>query len=148
MRPRRGRPPFSRHTGWLRAREPKSSDYLDEGIFHIEPTQNPDGRDRFAHWANMNRAEPFVADRLDREHNEVWPGGRTNHYWFDLNRDWLPLVNPESQGPNRFPSSMAGQCGHGPPRDGNEQLPSSLNPPNPWGAGTPSFPSGSIRSSP
>ena len=45
----------------------------------------------------MNRAEPFVADPLDREHNEVWPGGRTNHYWFDLNRDWFPLVNPESQ---------------------------------------------------
>jgi hypothetical protein len=71
--------------------------YLEEGIFHLEPTLNPDGRDRFAHWANMNRGEPFVADPLDREHNEVWPGGRTNHYWFDLNRDWLPLVNPESQ---------------------------------------------------
>lgn len=39
----------------------------------------------------------MVADPLDREHNEVWPGGRTNHYWFDLNRDWLPLVNPESR---------------------------------------------------
>jgi hypothetical protein len=45
----------------------------------------------------MNRAQPFVSDELDREHNEVWPGGRTNHYWFDLNRDWLPLVNPESK---------------------------------------------------
>lgn len=71
--------------------------YLDNAIFHLEPTLNPDGRDRFAHWANMNRAEPFVADPLDREHSEVWPGGRTNHYWFDLNRDWLPLVNPESK---------------------------------------------------
>lgn len=76
---------------------PEVERYLDEGIYHIEPTLNPDGRDRFAHWANMNRAEPFVADPLDREHNEVWPGGRTNHYWFDLNRDWFPLVNPESQ---------------------------------------------------
>lgn len=71
--------------------------YRREGVFHIEPTLNPDGRDRHTHWANMNRAEPFVADALDREHNEVWPGGRTNHYWFDLNRDWLPLVNPESK---------------------------------------------------
>ena len=71
--------------------------YRREGVFHVEPVLNPDGRDRHTHWANMNRAEPFVSDPLDREHNEVWPGGRTNHYWFDLNRDWLPLVNPESR---------------------------------------------------
>jgi hypothetical protein len=71
--------------------------YLREGVFHIEPVQNPDGRDRHTHWANMHRAEPLVTDPLDREHNEAWPGGRTNHYWFDLNRDWLPLVHPESR---------------------------------------------------
>jgi hypothetical protein len=71
--------------------------YLDEGVFHIEPNLNPDGRDRHTNWANMHRSEPFVTDPLDREHNEVWPGGRTNHYWFDLNRDWLPLVHPESR---------------------------------------------------
>ncbi len=76
---------------------PEVERYRSEGIFHIEPVLNPDGRDRHTHWANMNRAEPLVADPLDREHNEVWPGGRTNHYWFDLNRDWLPLVNPESK---------------------------------------------------
>ncbi|HKK91902.1 MAG TPA: M14 family zinc carboxypeptidase, partial [Longimicrobiales bacterium] len=71
--------------------------YLDEGVWHVEPVLNPDGRDRHTNWANMHRSEPFVTDPLDREHNEVWPGGRTNHYWFDLNRDWLPLVHPESQ---------------------------------------------------
>ncbi|MEK9507681.1 M14 family metallopeptidase [Gemmatimonadota bacterium Y43] len=71
--------------------------YLDEGVYHVEPVLNPDGRDRHTNWANMHRSEPFVTDPLDREHNEVWPGGRTNHYWFDLNRDWLPLVHPESQ---------------------------------------------------
>jgi hypothetical protein len=71
--------------------------YLDEGVYHVEPVLNPDGRDRHTNWANMHRAEPFVVDPLDREHNEVWPGGRTNHYWFDLNRDWLPLVHPESR---------------------------------------------------
>lgn len=76
---------------------PEVERYLNEGVYHLEPTLNPDGRDRFAFWANMNRAEPFVADPLDREHNEAWPGGRTNHYWFDLNRDWFPLVNPESK---------------------------------------------------
>ncbi|NIP57139.1 MAG: zinc carboxypeptidase, partial [Gemmatimonadetes bacterium] len=83
---------------WLVAGESTEvARYLDEGVYHVEPVLNPDGRDRHTHWANMHRAEPFVADPLDREHNEVWPGGRTNHYWFDLNRDWLPLVHPESR---------------------------------------------------
>lgn len=76
---------------------PEAAQRLADGVFHIEPVLNPDGRDRHTHWANMHRSEPFVSDPLDREHNEVWPGGRTNHYWFDLNRDWLPLVNPESR---------------------------------------------------
>ncbi len=71
--------------------------FLRDGIYHIEPVLNPDGRDRHTNWANMHKADPFVADPLDREHNEVWPGGRTNHYWFDLNRDWLPLQHPESR---------------------------------------------------
>ena len=71
--------------------------YRREGIYHIEPNLNPDGRDRHTWWANVNRAEPFVSDPLDREHNEAWPGGRGNHYWFDMNRDWLPLVHPESE---------------------------------------------------
>jgi hypothetical protein len=71
--------------------------FLRDGVYHIEPSLNPDGRDRHTHWANMHKAQPFVADPLDREHNEVWPGGRTNHYWYDLNRDWLPLENPESR---------------------------------------------------
>ncbi len=82
---------------WLVAGTGEVDDHLSNGVFHIEPNLNPDGRDRHTHWANMHRAEPFVADPLDREHNEVWPGGRTNHYWFDLNRDWFPLVNPESR---------------------------------------------------
>lgn len=71
--------------------------YLDEGVYLIDPVMNPDGRDRHTHWANMHKGDPAVADPLDREHNEAWPGGRTNHYWFDLNRDWLPIVHPESQ---------------------------------------------------
>jgi len=83
---------------WLVAgRGPELDRYRAEGIWHVEPNLNPDGRDRHTWWANMHRAEPFVTDPLDREHNEVWPGGRTNHYWFDLNRDWLPLVHPESR---------------------------------------------------
>jgi hypothetical protein len=71
--------------------------YRESAVIHIEPVLNPDGRDRHTHWVNMHRARAPVADPLDREHNEAWPGGRTNHYWFDLNRDWFPLVNPESK---------------------------------------------------
>ncbi|TVP55780.1 MAG: zinc carboxypeptidase [Gemmatimonadales bacterium] len=83
---------------WLAASElDEVAGYLAEGVFHIEPVLNPDGRDRHTHWANMHKSDPFVADPLDREHNEVWPGGRTHHYWFDLNRDWLPLQAPESR---------------------------------------------------
>ncbi|HHP7239587.1 M14 family zinc carboxypeptidase [Longibacter sp.] len=70
---------------------------LRAGIFLVEPVLNPDGRDRHTQWANMHRGDPLVADPLDREHNEAWPGGRTNHYWFDLNRDWLPLTQIESR---------------------------------------------------
>jgi hypothetical protein len=71
--------------------------YLEEAVIFIDPAQNPDGRDRFANWVNMHRANPPVADPEDREHNEVWPGGRGNHYWFDLNRDWLPAAHVESR---------------------------------------------------
>jgi hypothetical protein len=70
---------------------------LRDAVIHIDPNYNPDGRDRHSNWANMHKGFPPVADPMDREHNEVWPGGRFNHYWFDLNRDWLPLAHVESQ---------------------------------------------------
>ena len=73
------------------------NEILSNSIIFIEPVLNPDGRNRFASWANMNRGYPAVTDPNDREHNEDWPGGRTNHYWFDLNRDWLPLSQVESR---------------------------------------------------
>jgi hypothetical protein len=72
--------------------------YLEESIVFIDPTINPDGRDRHSHWANMYKGSPKVSDPQDVEHNEAWPRGRTNHYWFDLNRDWLLGINPESRG--------------------------------------------------
>ncbi|MFW5761180.1 MAG: M14 metallopeptidase family protein [Cyclobacteriaceae bacterium] len=74
------------------------NDLLQNTIIIIDPTLNPDGLNRFAHWANTNKSKVLIADSYDREHNEDWPGGRTNHYWFDLNRDWLLLQHPESQG--------------------------------------------------
>ncbi len=72
--------------------------YLEEVIVFLDPTINPDGRDRHSNWANSFRGQPLIADKFDIEHNEGWPRGRTNHYWFDLNRDLLLGVNPESKG--------------------------------------------------
>lgn len=74
------------------------SKYLENSIVFIDPTINPDGRDRHTQWANSYRGTPKVKDPADIEHNEGWPRGRTNHYWFDLNRDWLLAINPESRG--------------------------------------------------
>ena len=70
---------------------------LRRAVVLIDPCINPDGFSRFASWANAHRGRNAVADRDHREHREGWPGGRTNHYWFDLNRDWLLLVHPESR---------------------------------------------------
>ena len=71
--------------------------FRNEAVVHFDPCINPDGRDRHSHWVNMHKGNPFVSDPLDREHTERWPSGRTNHYWFDLNRDWLLAVHPESR---------------------------------------------------
>ncbi|WP_435579880.1 M14 family zinc carboxypeptidase [Gilvibacter sp.] len=77
---------------------PEVLNYLENGIIMIDPTINPDGRDRHTQWANQYKANPLVSDPMDAEHWEAWPRGRTNHYWFDLNRDWLLGINPESRG--------------------------------------------------
>lgn len=72
--------------------------YLQHAVLFIDPTINPDGRDRHTQYANAYQGNPLVADPQDAEHNEYWPRGRTNHYWFDLNRDWLLGIHPESRG--------------------------------------------------
>jgi len=64
----------------------------------IDPQQNPDGRDRFAHHFQIAYGIEPAAYPLAAEHNEPWPGGRTNHYYFDLNRDWFALTQPETRG--------------------------------------------------
>lgn len=71
---------------------------LNEVVVLLDPCFNPDGFQRFAGWVNSHKSQNLVADGSSRELNEVWPGGRTNHYWFDLNRDWLLLAHPESRG--------------------------------------------------
>lgn len=70
---------------------------LKNTVILLDPSLNPDGLQRFAYWANTNKSEHLNTDSNDREFHEVWPGGRTNHYWFDMNRDWLPVQLPESQ---------------------------------------------------
>ncbi len=71
---------------------------LRETVILLDPCLNPDGFHRFATWVNMHKNEHLTADPQDREYDEPWPGGRTNHYWFDLNRDWLLAQHPESRG--------------------------------------------------
>ncbi|GLS83490.1 M14 family zinc carboxypeptidase [Paraferrimonas haliotis] len=71
---------------------------LQDTVVLITPSQNPDGMDRFANWANAHKGENIVVDHHHREHKEPWPSGRVNHYMQDLNRDWLFLRHPESQG--------------------------------------------------
>ncbi|NER16018.1 M14 metallopeptidase family protein [Spongiivirga citrea] len=80
------------------SQHPEIKKYRDDAVIFVDPTINPDGRDRHTQWANMYKGNPLVSDPYDAEHNEYWPGGRTNHYWFDLNRDWLLGINPESRG--------------------------------------------------
>ncbi len=72
-------------------------DLLNNTVILFDPSLNPDGLQRFAYWANTNKNINLNPDPNDREYSEVWPGGRTNHYWFDMNRDWLPVQLPESR---------------------------------------------------
>lgn len=71
---------------------------LDNVVIILDPCYNPDGFNRFSSWVNTHQNKNQTALSVDREYNEHWPRGRTNHYWFDLNRDWLPVQHPESQG--------------------------------------------------
>lgn len=79
-------------------KSPEIDALLNQSIILIDPMLNPDGRSRFTSWVNSNRGHSSTTDPEDREHSEPWPGGRTNHYWFDLNRDWLPAQLEESKG--------------------------------------------------
>ncbi|GGW27080.1 hypothetical protein GCM10007383_10510 [Arenibacter certesii] len=79
------------------ANGPEIEDTLKNTIILLDASYNPDGLQRFAYWANTNKGKNIVSDVNEREFHEVWPGGRTNHYWFDMNRDWLPVQLPESR---------------------------------------------------
>jgi hypothetical protein len=70
---------------------------LANTIIVLEPSINPDGMDRFANWAATYRSSAGNSDPENIEHHQGWVTGRTNHFWFDLNRDWLLLTQQESQ---------------------------------------------------
>ncbi|MEE4238602.1 MAG: M14 family zinc carboxypeptidase, partial [Anderseniella sp.] len=79
-------------------RDPRVAEILDSTVVIINPMQNPDGRDRFIHRFETALGLEPSSDRLSAEHNEPWPTGRTNHYLFDLNRDWFIRSQPETRG--------------------------------------------------
>lgn len=72
--------------------------YLDSMVILLDPCLNPDGFNRHASWVNMHQSMVPMSDENSRGFHESWPGGRTNHYWFDLNRDWILLQHPETRG--------------------------------------------------
>lgn len=80
------------------AQGPEIDEMLNNSVILLDPSLNPDGLNRFADWANTHRSKNLVADPNSMELNESWPSGRTNHYWFDLNRDWMLVQHPTSQG--------------------------------------------------
>ncbi len=71
--------------------------WLQNTVVIIDPNLNPDGRDRYVNWYNQVKATPYNASQLAAEHMEPWPGGRPNHYLFDLNRDWAWATQVETQ---------------------------------------------------
>ncbi len=73
------------------------SSYLENTVVIMDPCINPDGRDRYSNWYNQYKNTPHQVDPNSKEHHEGWWSGRSNHYMFDLNRDWAWLTQVESQ---------------------------------------------------
>ncbi len=71
--------------------------YLENTVVIMDPCINPDGRDRYVNWYNQYKNTPFQTDPNSKEHHEGWWSGRSNHYMFDLNRDWAWLTQVESR---------------------------------------------------
>jgi hypothetical protein len=74
----------------------QKQNWLENTVVIIDPCINPDGRDRYTNWYNQVKATPFDVSQDATEHHEPWPGGRPNHYLFDLNRDWAWATQVES----------------------------------------------------
>lgn len=71
---------------------------LRESVVLIDPLQNPDGRARFVTYNRLARAASPDPHPAAAERDEPWPGGRSNHYLFDMNRDWFSQSQPETRG--------------------------------------------------
>ncbi len=81
----------------LADRRAETRRWLEQLVVIIDPLQNPDGRDRFVHSFRKNHGAFVESNPLGSEHTEPWPGGRTNHYLFDMNRDWFLHSQRETQ---------------------------------------------------
>lgn len=79
------------------AKEGNIQDWLQRTVVIIDPCLNPDGRARYVNYFNSVSGPKPNPDPMAREHTEPWPGGRTNHYYFDLNRDWAWQTQVETQ---------------------------------------------------
>ena len=79
------------------AQNDEVQEILDKVVLVIDPLLNPDGHERYVNWYQQTRGAEPISNLDAAEHHEPWPGGRTNHYLFDLNRDWLWLEQPESE---------------------------------------------------
>ena len=77
---------------------PTSTPVLRDALVLIDPMQNPDGRARFVFQHLQGRAATPDPTPYNAEHDEPWPGGRSNHYLFDMNRDWFAQTQPETRG--------------------------------------------------
>lgn len=75
----------------------KTKQWLNNTVVVIDPCENPDGRDRYVNWYNTVVGKKWNPNPTAREHREDWPGGRSNHYNYDLNRDWAWQTQVESQ---------------------------------------------------
>jgi len=80
------------------AQTPEIEVLLRNTIILLDPCFNPDGMQRFSSWVNSHKSKNPAPDPAGDEYNEPWPRGRTNHYGFDLNRDWLVAQQPETVG--------------------------------------------------
>ena len=72
--------------------------WLDKTVVIMDPCVNPDGRDRYVAFQDQTSGLKPNADPGTVEHDEPWPGGRSNHYMFDMNRDWAWQTQVETQG--------------------------------------------------
>ena len=72
-------------------------DFLENTVVIMDPCINPDGRERYVNWYKQFRNSPYQVDPNSKEHHEGWWNGRSNHYMFDLNRDWAWLTQVESR---------------------------------------------------